>query len=299
MRIKTACELAIIILIWSGAPVALAQQPCAAFMSELTSQEKVRSALICLLGEVNSMRTRIASLPTPERGQVGDRGLQGERGLPGPAGSQGERGPVGPAAAAGSSVDVKNSSGTTMVSHTSDSNGGHSLYINSTGKKVAQIGVDKDKTGFLYLMDTNGNQKAALDLDENGQGRLLLSGKSIKDIAEVFDFEDRVAVIPGTVMALGNVAGAIRVSGASYEKTVVGVISGAGGLSAGMVIGSRVDGTQEMPLALVGQVYVRATNSNGEIQPGDLLVASDIAGVAMKSTDAARTVGAVIGKAME
>jgi hypothetical protein len=49
----------------------------------------------------------------------------------------------------------------------------------------------------------------------------------------------------------------------------------------------------------VGQVYVRANSENGPIQPGDLLVASSTPGVAMRSSDDARALGAVIGKAME
>ncbi|MDH4035315.1 MAG: hypothetical protein OEV80_16100, partial [candidate division Zixibacteria bacterium] len=50
--------------------------------------------------------------------------------------------------------------------------------------------------------------------------------------------------------------------------------------------------------ALTGRVYCQATAINGAIKPGDLLTTSDIAGHAMKATDATRSHGTVIGKAM-
>jgi hypothetical protein len=45
-------------------------------------------------------------------------------------------------------------------------------------------------------------------------------------------------------------------------------------------------------------VYVKATASNGVIQPGDLLATSDMPGYAMKATDPDRSHGAIIGKAL-
>ena len=43
---------------------------------------------------------------------------------------------------------------------------------------------------------------------------------------------------------------------------------------------------------------MRATASNGPIHPGDLLTTSSLDGHAMKATNAKRTYGAVLGKAM-
>ncbi len=43
---------------------------------------------------------------------------------------------------------------------------------------------------------------------------------------------------------------------------------------------------------------MRCTNENGRIRPGDLLTTSSIPGAAMRSTDALRANGAVLGKAM-
>jgi hypothetical protein len=54
----------------------------------------------------------------------------------------------------------------------------------------------------------------------------------------------------------------------------------------------------DISVAIAGRVYVRATSSNGAIRPGDLLTSSDRPGIAMKATDPARSMGAVIGKAI-
>ena len=79
----------------------------------------------------------------------------------------------------------------------------------------------------------------------------------------------------------------------------VGVISGAGELQPGTVMGSREDGSNDLPLAVSGQVYGRVCLEGGAIEPGDLLVASSQPGVAMRAADAGRAAGAVVGKALE
>ncbi|HVH30497.1 MAG TPA: hypothetical protein VNA31_02370 [bacterium] len=55
----------------------------------------------------------------------------------------------------------------------------------------------------------------------------------------------------------------------------------------------------EVPLAVVGIVPCKVTVENGSIAAGDLLVTSSMPGRAMKGTDRARMLGAVVGKALE
>lgn len=50
---------------------------------------------------------------------------------------------------------------------------------------------------------------------------------------------------------------------------------------------------------MIGVVPTKVTAENGAIATGDLLVSSSTAGRAMKGTDRARMVGAVIGKALD
>jgi hypothetical protein len=77
------------------------------------------------------------------------------------------------------------------------------------------------------------------------------------------------------------------------------VVSGAGDVETGLIMrhaGSIADG--EVPVALVGRVYVLADASYGSIEPGDLLTTSDTSGHVMKVLDRDRALGAVLGKAM-
>jgi hypothetical protein len=93
--------------------------------------------------------------------------------------------------------------------------------------------------------------------------------------------------------------GRLVLSSEPYDRKVAGIISGAGGIAPGMLMGqsgSPADGSN--PVALSGRVYCRADASNGSIQPGDLLTTSDKPGHAMKVTDHARANGAILGKAM-
>ena len=81
-------------------------------------------------------------------------------------------------------------------------------------------------------------------------------------------------------------------------SSTAGIVSGAGGIRAGLRLGQKgvLDG--ETPVALSGRVYVRACEENGVVRPGDLLTSSSTAGVAMRATDATRSHGAILGKAM-
>lgn len=52
-------------------------------------------------------------------------------------------------------------------------------------------------------------------------------------------------------------------------------------------------------LALVGQVFVKATTENGPIQPGDLLVSASTPGYVMRCASPQRCEGAIVGKSMD
>ncbi len=137
-------------------------------------------------------------------------------------------------------------------------------------------------------------------LDVRGTAKcevLKISGGA--DLAEPFDVQGD-DVEPGTVVSIDPThPGQLKPAEQAYDRCVAGVVSGAGGIDAGLLMGkegSVADG--EHPIALTGRVYCRATAANGAIQPGDLLTTSDISGHAMKVTDHTRAQGAVIGKAM-
>jgi len=91
----------------------------------------------------------------------------------------------------------------------------------------------------------------------------------------------------------------IAPSEAPYDRKVIGIISGAGNLQTGTILGRREDGTTDLPIAVAGQVYVRVSLEGGSIQVGDLLVSSSTPGVAMKANNRAKAFGTVVGKAIE
>jgi hypothetical protein len=120
------------------------------------------------------------------------------------------------------------------------------------------------------------------------------------DLAEPFDVAGAATVEPGMVVAIDPAhPGQLRLADHAYDRTVAGVVSGAGGIQPGLILqqeGTLVAG--EHPVALTGRVYVWADASHGAITPGDLLTTSDTPGHAMKVNDHALAQGAILGKAM-
>ncbi len=123
------------------------------------------------------------------------------------------------------------------------------------------------------------------------------------DLAEKFEVrkpKTDVDSVAGMVVSIDPAnPGKLVVSRKAYDRTVAGIISGAGGINSGMVMGqegSIVDGAEAV--ALTGRVYVKADATKRAIRPGDLLTTSDIAGHAMKVVNHTKAQGAIIGKAM-
>ena len=128
---------------------------------------------------------------------------------------------------------------------------------------------------------------------------LAITGGS--DLSEQFDVTAAEGeVTPGLVVCIDvDHPGKLLVCNGAYDRTVAGIVSGAGGIEPGMVMGqqgSLADGAY--PVALTGRVYVWADASAGPIQPGDLLTTSDTLGHVMKVSDYTQAQGAIIGKAM-
>lgn len=126
---------------------------------------------------------------------------------------------------------------------------------------------------------------------------LVLTGGA--DIAEPFNVNGE-APAPGTVVVIDPARpGELVASSTAYDRKVVGVVSGAGGVNPGLRLGQKgsiADG--EHPVALTGRVYVWCDASFGAITPGDLLTTSATHGHAMNAADHSRAQGAVLGKAM-
>ncbi|MEE9296173.1 MAG: hypothetical protein V3W34_14600 [Phycisphaerae bacterium] len=182
-----------------------------------------------------------------------------------------------------------------------------------------------DKTGLSETVEIRGQEGAAggqilirnddflsntttIELDGNyngtGEGRVITDVLEIKggsDLSERFDIHaPRGTVEPGMIVCIDvEQPGRLVVSQNAYDRTVAGIVSGAGGVKPGMLMGqSGTEADGQYPVALSGRVYCRVDASNGPIQPGDLLTTSATSGHAMKVTDYDRAQGAIIGKAM-
>ncbi len=127
------------------------------------------------------------------------------------------------------------------------------------------------------------------------------------DVAENYDVapathnSTTIEPKPGMLVSIDpREVGKLIVSARASDRRVAGIISGAGDVKPGLVLGQPgtvADG--EHPVANVGRVWCYAdADAGGPIEAGDILTTSDTPGHAMRADDAARAPGATIGKAM-
>lgn len=137
-------------------------------------------------------------------------------------------------------------------------------------------------------------------LHVNGTARVnVLEITGGADLSEGFDVagED---VQPGMVVSIDPAnPGRLVPSRRAYDRKVAGIVSGAGGVATGMLMGqsgSIANGAH--PVALSGRVYCLVDAADRAIEPGDLLTTSSTPGHAMKVTNHSAANGAILGKAM-
>ena len=217
----------------------------------------------------------------------------------------------------GSQIGVQGSSGGwDGVSGTTTSNAHSGVFGNhpGSGNGVAGhsstgYGVDAYSATGTALHATGGGLAAVIDgtLQVNGNHNctgtltvdvdLILTNNS-QDCAEEFDLSSGSELGPGTVMVLGS-GGCLEPCSCAYDKRVAGVVSGAGDLRPGMVLGhQRVSEGPRAPIALMGRVFCWIDADYSPIEVGDLLTTSPTPGHAMKATDPSRAFGAIVGKAL-
>jgi hypothetical protein len=152
------------------------------------------------------------------------------------------------------------------------------------------------------IIARNNGSAAKLYLNK-GSGNVVVSVLEItggSDLAEPFDVAGTQSIEPGMVVVIdAENPGKLVVSSEAYDRKVAGIISGAGGINPGMLMGQKgsvANGAN--PVALTGRVYCLADAAYGAIKPGDLLTTSETPGHAMKVTDHSKAHGAILGKAM-
>jgi hypothetical protein len=213
--------------------------------------------------------------------------------------------------AAGGALVLRNSQGNTSIELGADFNPGERGLIrmyNPAGQNT--IIIDPNESGdpaqgsALKLYDELGNLNIELDADFNGEGRIITEVIQITggaDFSEQFDVNcGGRGIEPGSVVSIDPASpGDLCLSTSAYDRRVAGIISGAGGVKPGMLMGQRgTEADGQHPVALTGRVYCKVDASYGAIEPGDLLTTSPTTGHAMKVSDHAKATGAILGKAM-
>lgn len=181
-----------------------------------------------------------------------------------------------------------------------DDSGQETVVLNGA---AGNIGLGRFGTpGDLFLTNDTGNTTIHLS---GNTGNLNLRGdirftNNIADLAEEFDLADvNTMHDPGTVLSISD-DGKLAPACAAYDTRVAGVVSGAGGLRPGVILGedrAAAPGTR-CHLAVLGRVYVKAEADSGAIAVGDLLTTSSVPGHAMRVADRNRATGAIIGKSL-
>jgi hypothetical protein len=180
--------------------------------------------------------------------------------------------------------------------------GSGGLVINSNaGGTWADISFQTNSTTKMFLDSYGrlgiGTTSPTRALHVEGEAQVDVLHIMGADVAEKFPVDEMLE--PGTVVAIDDQSeGRLCRSRQAYDRKVAGVVSGAGDLPTGAVLGNLPDQGLVSPIALSGRVWVHCDASDHPIHLGDMLTTSDRPGYAMKASDSSRSHGAIIGKAM-
>jgi hypothetical protein len=213
--------------------------------------------------------------------------------------------------ALGATLSLWNDTGTETVSLVSDygtASGSNLVMREGDGSSGVRLWANQGPAfgPAVYLYDGNGQTTMILsgNYQNTGESRVRADVFEITggaDLSEKFDVREGLKLVePGTVVSIDpEQPGGLRISREAYDRTVAGIVSGAGGVRPGMLMGQRgseADG--ELPVALTGRVYCKVDAAHGAVRPGDLLTTSPTPGHAMKVSAHDRAQGAILGKAM-
>src|SRR6266851_2528901 len=202
--------------------------------------------------------------------------------------------------------NVANASGTTQFSAGSNSDGirfagsnGTSVTFDAATKKVIIDGSTSTPSA--------GNISAGQFGQNTGGGNYTFPGNvtvngniaaKYQDVAEWVPSSEHLPT--GTVVVLDSTkSNQVIASSVSYDTRVAGVISE----QPGIALGER--SANKVLVATTGRVRVKVDATRGPIQVGDLLVTSDVPGMAMKSQPVnmggiqLHRPGTLVGKALE
>ncbi len=215
------------------------------------------------------------------------------------------------AAAFCSSTDAANLTGTVGAARLGSGTADANTFLRGDNTWAVPSGATQWTTGSGNISYTGGNvgiggtPGTGNKLDVNGNtnvtGDISLTGHinaRYQDLAEWVPSSEQLHA--GTVVVLdSSKSNQVIASSVSYDTRVAGVISEQPGIALGE------GGANKVLVATTGRVRVKVDATHAPIQVGDLLVASDIPGMAMKSEPVniggiqLHRPGTLIGKALE
>ena len=202
--------------------------------------------------------------------------------------------------------NVANSAGTTQFSAGTNNDavrfagsGGTSVTFDAATKKVTIDGSTSTPSA--------ANISAGQFGQNTGGGNYTFPGNVTVNGNIAAKYQDMAEWVPsseqlptGTVVALdSNKSNQVIASTQAYDTRVAGVVSEQPGIALGE------SGSNKVLVAMTGRVMVKVDASRGPIHIGDLLVTSDVPGLAMKSEPVSLSgvllhrPGTLIGKALE
>lgn len=200
------------------------------------------------------------------------------------------------------------STGTLTVELDADLRGYGVLYLRredgTDGVRMMAQESENGSGGALYLYNDLGELSVEIDGDIQGSGRVITDELQITggaDLSERFKVAASAREVgPGAVLCIApDSPGELILATQAYDSRVAGVVSGAGDVRPGLLMGqegSIADG--DVPVALTGRVYVKVDASASPISPGDLLTTSAMPGHAMKAEEEQSRPGTILGKAL-
>lgn len=195
-----------------------------------------------------------------------------------------------------------------LRSGTANGGGAMTMYAGD-GTSTVTLNANSSGGAYLNLRKIDGTSSITLDADYSGTGDGRITCDEIRlnggaDFAEFFDvipdMGSGLEIEPGMIVSINpDNPGKLMPCAEAYDKKIAGIISGANGVKPGLMMGQDNSiASGDHPVALSGRVYVKATNINGNIEPGDFLTSSAKTGYAMKVKKMKKAKGAIIGKAM-
>jgi hypothetical protein len=187
----------------------------------------------------------------------------------------------------------------------------HAVFGGNVGGRITAAGADGKPVAELIAGTKEAiiaagqvGRPARLSLYDGGAHETIRLDAAKGDIvffnadcAEEFELANAVSADPGTVLVLDDES-VVRPTESAYDRRVVGVVSGGGGLQPALVLDKKSESRNRVPVALIGKVFCKVDAGFGAVGVGDLLTTATTPGHAMKASDPVKAFGAVLGKAL-